>query len=236
MRGCLTGLLLVAVLVAAAAWFVTPLAVDALVAGSLTQSGFQGTGTTVDAVANPPPALLTGHADSIRIRSSDVTYRELHAATLDLTLQDVGLLSGSIDSVQGTLGGVRVVPETGPTIEATSATVLGPPGNATVRLTLDGGQVLSLVMNGLTSAAGPGVGSVRLLPPDKLSFSLGGTLADAALEVDGGALVLRFAGTNLGSVVLFRPATGAVWRLSSASMDGGRLVLVLLVDLGSLIH
>ena len=89
MRSCLIQLLVLIAMVFALLWFGLPLGADWLATNSLNASGFTGTGTKVDVSAYPPPVLLTGHADSIHLTSSQVGIGDLYAASIDLTLGKV---------------------------------------------------------------------------------------------------------------------------------------------------
>src|ERR1035437_4019771 len=113
MRSCLIQLLLELALLFAILWFGLPLGAGFLATSALNASGFTGTNTSVEVSANPPPALLTGKADTIRIRSDSVYVGDLRAASMDVTLHDVGLLSRKIGSVDGTLDGVRIAVPSG---------------------------------------------------------------------------------------------------------------------------
>lgn len=235
MRGCLTGALVFFAVVVGGAWLLTPMAVDALIAGALSASGFHGTGTTVDAIANPPPMLLTGHADRVRIRSTDVTLRELQASTLDLTLSDVSLLSRSFAQVTGSLLGVRIAGGGATSLEATRATVEGPASAALVMLSLDRPQVEALVSSGVAAAIGPVPASIALAPPDTIRFTIEGRSASGSLGVENGSLTLRPLGLGLDPITLIASPDTAAWRIASVAVTGSGLDVGLVVDLQRLI-
>jgi hypothetical protein len=62
----------------------------------------------VDVAAKLPPRILLGHADTVRLTSTQVSVGDLHAASIDVTLANVELIDRTIGSVSGTLTGVRV--------------------------------------------------------------------------------------------------------------------------------
>jgi streptogramin lyase len=233
-RGCLSGMLVLVLVVVGGAWLLTPMAVDALLAGALSASGFHGTGTTVDAIANPPPLLLTGHADTVRIRSSDVTVHELEASSLELTLSDVSLLSRSFATVDGTLSGVQIKGG-GTSLEARTATVHGRASAARVVLSLDRAQVEALVSSGVAAAVGPLPVAISVQPPDRIAFTLEGRSATGSLGVENGSLTLRPLGAGLDRIVLVAPPAGAAWQIVSVAVTDTGFEVELVVDFGRLI-
>jgi hypothetical protein len=84
MRGCLFILVLAAGVIGAVAWFGSPVLASVVIDSALRGAGYEAATSTVTATADPPPKLLTGRADRVRIQGSDVDFRTFHAASLDL--------------------------------------------------------------------------------------------------------------------------------------------------------
>ena len=124
MRSCLIRLLVMAVFVFALLWFGLPFGASWLATNALNAAGFTGTTTQVDISATLPPRILLGHADKIRLTSTQVSVSDLHAETMDVTLSDVQLFDRTFGSVDGTLTGVRVFTPTGDGL-----TIVLPPGD-----------------------------------------------------------------------------------------------------------
>lgn len=233
MRDRVVGVLVFIVVIVAGAWLLTPIAANALIAGALRASGFVGVDTTVDAVASPPPLLLTGHADTVSVHSSNVTMRQMQAAKLDLTLSDVGLLSRSFGSIDGTLVNVRIARAKGPSVEALSARVSGPASAAKVVLLFDVPEVDALVSSAL--AASIGNQAIELTPPDQVTFTLDGRAASGSLIVRDGSLALQPTGLDGVPIVLVEPPVGAGWRIESLALGATQLDLALIVDFRALL-
>ncbi len=233
MRCCLTGLLLLVAATVLAAWFVPPIVAGALVEGGLAAAGFSDTGTTVDVVADPPPAILAGHADRVRIRSSDVVMGDLRAARLDLTLVDVSLFGRTARTVDGTLQAVRIEPAQGAAFVVPEVIVRGPAAAAAATLRLTRADLEPLVASAVQSAGLIPTG-LALAAPDRLTVILSGRTVTGTLGVESGALVARLDGSL--SAVLARSAPGDPFQLRSVQVGPDGAVIAAVVDLAALIR
>jgi hypothetical protein len=81
MRSCLIQLLVMVAAVFALLWFGLPFGAGWLATNALNAAGFTGTDTRVVVSSDLPPSILLGHADTIRLTSSQVSVGDLHAAT-----------------------------------------------------------------------------------------------------------------------------------------------------------
>jgi hypothetical protein len=232
-RGCLTFLLFVAILVGAVAWIGAPTVASAGITAALAASGLSGTDTRVTVTANPPVELVSLHADSVRIETLDAHWQDLRAATLDLTLDDVSLGSRSFATIKGSLTGVQLTTD-GPTITSPRVTLTGSSSDASATIGVAAQTVSMLALDAAERTIGTRPTKVSLGPPDKITLVVNGQPIAGRLVVDaGGALVALVQG--VGSVRLFGPGTGDPFTLTSVTVSpDGSLVLAARVDLGSL--
>jgi hypothetical protein len=233
MRGCLTFLLFVAILVGAIAWVGAATAGSAGITAALAASGLSGTDTKVTVTANPPLELVSLHADSVRVQTKDAQWNDLRAATLDLTLDDVSLGSRSFASIKGRLTGVQMT-SAGTTLSSGLVTLTGSSTKATATISVAPGAVSALAMDAAERTTGTRPSKVTLSPPDKLALIVGDTAVAGRLAIDsGGALVALVQG--VGTVQLLAPDARNPFTFTSVTVtpDGG-LTLGARVDLGSL--
>lgn len=241
MRGMrsLLGFLVTAAVALAVLWFGLPIAASGIVTATAVAAGLDGTTTRANVLADPPLAVLFGHADRVTITSSNDTLRGVGIASLDLTLSGVGLLDRSAEAIEGTLSGIRA------TADATSlridrATLSGNPAAARLVLLVMPDDVAAALQARLTSAGGGTVGSVAGRPPDAVTALVDGHDVTFTLSVEAdGSLVARPPGGILGPVVLWAPGTGLPATLDGVSVgaDGirvtGTLDAATLLGLGS---
>lgn len=71
----LFGVLILAAIMVAVAWVVTPLVAAGLVQAAVVGAGLDAATTRVQVEADPPLALLLGHADAGRIQSRGIPCR-----------------------------------------------------------------------------------------------------------------------------------------------------------------
>jgi hypothetical protein len=110
-RGCLFTIALGVVVVA----FIVLVGLPAVAAGVLTAgvaAGLQAADTTVTVSSDPPTDLIGMHADRVRVRATDATFRGLEIGALDVTLEDVAMIDRTAGAVDGRLTDV-VVPNVG---------------------------------------------------------------------------------------------------------------------------
>lgn len=222
MRGCLFTLTLGLAVLVGAAWYLLPAAAGGLIGMALVAAGLQGTGTVVTVSANPPFELLSGHADAIRVESTDATWDGLMIGDLRLTLVDVDLGRRTAAKVEGTLSAVRFGGSEGRPIEAATVEIAGSGDAPTARLTFDPAAVVEMAAAAIEADLGRSPDRLRLAPPDRAVFVLLGRSVSGRLAVDRvGELVLQVAGRV--PVVVLAPGTAGPFRLTDVAVtaDGG---------------
>ncbi len=234
MRSCLIQIVITVVVVFCLVWFGLPLGVSALATAALNATGFSGTGTKVEVSANPPFMLLTGHADTIRIRSSDARMGDLDAAGVDVTLGSVDLLSRNIGTVTGTMSGVRVAAPNGDPVPIDQVTLQGSAiaTNATATLTI--AEAEALVQSQLKAQTGI-VATVVLKSPNLVTVTAGGKSQAGRLVTSNGALLLVPNGNTLPTVTLIAPGTANPLRVTSVSIGSANLTLGGTIDIQNLL-
>ena len=233
MRSCLIQLLVLIAMVFALLWFGLPLGADWLATNSLNASGFTGTGTKVDVSAYPPPVLLTGHADSIHLTSSQVGIGDLYAASIDLTLGKVELFSRRIGTVAGTLEGVRIAAPDGQPVTVDSVRLSGAasPASAEMEVSMAEAQRLAVAqLKSLGIAA-----TVALAAPNKITVTAGGKSQPGRLVAAAGALLLVPDGDAFPTVTLIEPGGGNPFQLTSVTIAADHLTLIGTIDVQGLL-
>ena len=228
MRGCLVTIVVLLAIAVGASWFVLPPLIGTLAQGALVASGFDADTTSVTVSADPPPRLLTLKADSIRIQSTNLTYRGLRAASADITLHDVAFAERTFRTVDGTLKGVRYQPDSGPELSAPLVQLSGPTNRVQATVTLPAADAEALATAAVQGAIGITPKSVAFIGPDRVRIDVGGLSVSARLALrDDGALMLQApTGSSIGSIVLMMPAPDAPFRVESFEIGGGGLVIV----------
>jgi hypothetical protein len=233
MRSCLIQLLILVAMVFALLWFGLPIGASWLATNALNASGFSGTNTKVEVSSNPPPLLLTGHADTVHLTSSQVGIGDLHAATLDLTLGQVELLSRRIGTVAGTLEGVRVAAPDGQPVTIDLVTLSGAASSATSEMDVSVAEAERL---GASQLRVHGiVATVTLAPPDETTIKAGGQSQPGHLVVNEGALLLVPDGDSLPSVILIAAGDGNPFEMTSVRIGTDHLTLFGTIDLQALL-
>lgn len=234
MRGCLSFLLFVAVLVGVVAWLgLRPLAA-AVIDLELSTAGFHGEGTTVQVAADPPLELLLGHADGVSIESRSVTTGPLAADRLSIDLHDVSLADRSAARATGTLTAVTLRSPSATDLHVARIDVDGPPDAADARLLVSEAEVRARAFAAL-GAAGLAVSDIQLAAPDTLVVTALGHELRATLGVgtDG---AIRLGVPGFGSITLVTPPPGLAIRFRTVSVEGNRTLLVVAtVDLRPLL-
>jgi hypothetical protein len=232
MRGCLFVLVIGAVVLVGGAWAGGPGIAGALVQGALEASGFHGRNTSVRVEADPPIEVVTGRADRVVVRSQDVTFDDLEADVLDLTLVDVSLTTRRFGSVEGTLEGVTVHQESGP-VPVDHIDLAGPAANATATVVMDGEDVERLAADALNERLGLPIGGAVLTAPDVLSLTVAGQVVNARFVVEpDGSLSLAAPVPGNPRVVIVE---GDPFRIDTAQVVDGEFVLVGTLDLVALL-
>jgi len=233
MRSCLIQLLLELALLFAILWFGLPLGAGFLATSALNASGFTGTNTSVEVSANPPPALLTGKADTIRIRSDSVYVGDLRAASMDVTLHDVGLLSRKIGSVDGTLDGVRIAVPNGDSLTVDTVDIHGTATAADAALTVSS-QAIANVAATMLLASGIKA-TVSLQEPNGVTIVVLGKKQLGTLAVSNGTLLMVPTAKAIPPIALIVPGTGNPFKLTSVAVKGQQVTLGGTIDIQSLL-
>jgi hypothetical protein len=234
MRSCLIQLIIAIAVVFCLLWFALPWGVSALATGALNSSGFSGTDTKVEVSANPPPLLLTGRADKIHITSNEASMGDLHAATVDVTLGDVQLLSRNFDNVSGTLTGVKVLAPDGQPVVLESVTLLGPSTTTTATASLSLATAQSLAAAELKAQTGI-VGTISLTSPDKVTLTISGKSQSGRLATSNGSLLLIPNSSFLPPVTLIAPGSGNPFRMTSVQIGATSVTFVGTIDVEKLL-
>jgi hypothetical protein len=243
MRGCLTFLLVVTATILIASWLFLPAAAGGVVGGALGAAGFAGSPTTVTVTADPPVELLAGHADRVVVQARDATFHELSAATVDVTLTDVGLIDRTAGTVSGTLTGIRIAPPSGRVLPISTAKLSGSSSTIQARLSLSLSDVSAMAATAVTSAAGSAPTKVTLASPDRVSIVVGGVTLSGRVVVDPqGGLVFQPVTASpaaggpaiAGPIDLIRPGPGVPFRIRSVELSASGAVLSATVDPGAL--
>lgn len=233
MRSCLIQLLILVVVGFALLWFGLPVGAGWLATNALNSSGFSGTDTSVVVSANPPPLLLTGQADTVRLTSTQVGIGDLHAASIDLTLGKVDLLGRKIGTVAGSLQGVRVAAPDGQAVTVESVTLSGAASSANAELVLSSAEVERLAESQLEAR---GItATVGLTAPDKVTISVGGQSVPGRLAVQDGGLTLVPDSQAVPPVPLIEPGSGNPFHISSVSVGANTVTMNGTIDLQALL-
>jgi hypothetical protein len=234
MRSCLIQLLMTAAVIFALLWFGLPFGASWLATTALNSAGFSGTNTKVEVSANLPPRILLGHADRVRLTSTQVGVGDLHAASIDLTLDNVELIDRKIGTVDGTLAGIRVAAPNGDPITIDSATVEGAGTAATATLTTSNAQLVQLAQTQFKAATGI-ASTVKLAAPDKVTVTVNGKSEPGRLVVQEGAVVLVPTSSSLPTVPLIEAGAGNPFHFTSIAVGAKTVTLVGTIDVQSLL-
>lgn len=234
MRSCLIQLVLLFVVAFCLLWFALPLGVSTLATGALNASGFSGTDTKVEVSANPPPLLLTGHADKIHITSSQVSISDLHAASVDVTLGDVDMLGRKIGTVSGTLDGVRVAAPNGDPVTIDEVTLDGSATATTATSRMSVATAQALVESQLKAQTGVAA-KVVLKGPNLATITINGKPQPGRLLTISGSLLLVPDGNTLPTVTLIAPGGGNPFRVTSVTVGLAGVMLVGTIDVQDLL-
>jgi hypothetical protein len=199
-------------------------------------AGFGAEQTEVTVAADPPPILLTGRADRIRIRATNASLGGLTAATVEVDLVDVGLVDRRAESVSGRLDGV-VVGVSDERLAVSSITFDGSGDEADAAARVPADAIVALAARAIEDATGQAPDSVGLVAPDVLAFTVGGLSAQARLEADdaGNLVALGVPGTS-GPTVLVRAASTAPFLLDGVAVEGAELVVRGKLDVSDLLR
>lgn len=221
MRGCLFTLLLGAVAIGLFVVVIFP----ALVAGALTAgveaAGLQSDSTVVTVTSDPPTDLLGMHADEVRIRATDATFRGLEIADLDVTLHDLRFVDRAAGAIDGFLDGVVVPDVGGRKLALDSIRLSGGGETVTATTRVAGAEVEGMIADGIEAKLGARPTSVTLTAPDRITIrGDDGSVKGRLLVSPTGDLQVRVSsGPAEGIVVpLLRGGVDIPLRLTDASV------------------
>ena len=240
MRSCLIQLLIAVAVIFALLWFGVPLGASWLATNALNAVGFTGTDTKVEVSADLPPRLLVGHADTVRVRSSQVSVGDLNAATMDVTLGNVELIDRKIGTVDGSFSGVRVPAPNGDPVTIDTVAVKGSGASAKATLTISTAEAERLADSQIKAQTGAEA-TVRLASSERVSngvpvtVTISGHSQQGVLEVNDGALELVPVSGALPTVTLIAVGQGNPFELQSVTGGAGTVTLVGTIDLQSLL-
>jgi hypothetical protein len=234
MRSCLIRLLVAVAVIFALLWFGLPFGASWLATNALNAVGFTGTNTKVDISATLPPRILLGHADKIRLTSTEVSVGDLHAATIDVTLSDVQLFDRKFGSVDGTMTGVRVPTPTGDPVTMDGVSLQGKGTAANATLTISNTEA-ERIAEAQLKAHSPFAAKVRIAAPDKVTMTFNGQSKTGRLVVSDGSLLIVPNTTDLPTVTLIAAGKGNPFTLTSATVVAKQMTLIGTIDLQTLL-
>ena len=235
MRSCLIQLLVTIGVIFVLLWFGLPFGASWLATNALNAAGFTGTDTRVEVSADLPPRILLGHADKIRLTSTQVSVGDLHAASIDVTLGNVELIDRKIGSIHGSMTGVRVPAASGTQpLTADRVAVDGAGAAATATLTCSPAQIKALVVAQL-KAQKIDVTSVTFAAPDKVVVTASGISKSGHLVASNGALEVVVPGLTPATTTLISAGNGNPIHFTSVAVTATAVTLVGTIDLQSLL-
>lgn len=232
MRGCLFIVALAAAVLAAGAWFGSPILASTLISTALENAGYHAASSTITATANPPPRLLIGRADRVEIVGTDVDFRTFHAASLDVVLTDVDVIGKTAGRISGRITGAELTTTGG---EATSADVDidGVADAADASIVVDPVTVDRVVRLTFQQKFGVAVSATKLVAPDTLRITALGTTVEGSLLVDAtGAIAFS---SSLGGSPILSLDPSFPLRLRGVRVDAGNLRIDATLDAEALL-
>jgi hypothetical protein len=232
-RGCLSVLVLAIAFVSVGVWFGGPPLASAIVASTLTGSGFASDTLDVSVTGDPPVTLALGRANRITIEATGVRWHDLRMATLSLDLGTVDLITRTMATAEGRLGGAQLTGADGQPILA-DAELSGPADAAQTTITVDAAAVKTMARAAFESKFGIRPSSVSLVGPDVIEIGLAGMTVSSHLAIDAdGSIVASANGTT---VRILAPEPSLPLRLASLSVGPDALVLHGTLDVGALLR
>ncbi len=223
MRGCLFTLVLGAALLALLVTVGLPAIAAGVMTGAVTAAGLQSDDTTLTVSTDPPTELLGFHADRVRVRATDASFRGLQIGALDVTLGDVDILGRTAGTVEGQLANV-IVPDVGGRTLAVGAIRLAGGGDAiTAATTIPAGAIRILIADAIEGSLGIRPTSIALEPPDRLSVKAGITVHGQFVVTASGDLAVTVVDGPAGGtrITLLRGGEDLPIRFTSATVTPG---------------
>ena len=200
MRGCLFTLLLGGVVIGLFVVIGLPQVAAGVLTTAVAAAGLQADDTTVTVTSDPPTDLVGLHADRVRIRATDASFRGLEIGALDLELREVGILDRTVEQVAGRLTDVTVSNVGGRKVTLDAITIAGGGDEVTATTQIAGAQAEALLADAIEQRLGSRPASVSLGTPNTISVDIGVPI-DGVLDISpGGDLVAIFGDTPTGSV------------------------------------
>ena len=190
MRGCLFTLLIGAVAIAVFVVVGLPAIAAGAITAGVTAAGLQSDDTVVT-VSSDPTDLLGLHADRVRVRATDATFRGLEIASLDLTLHDLHLVDRTARSIDGHMDGVVVPDVGGRALALGTIGIEGSGETVTATATIPGAEVEAMIADRIEDALGARPTDVRLAAPDRLTVQLVIAVKGRFVVSDTGDLLVR---------------------------------------------
>jgi hypothetical protein len=233
MRGCLFVVLLAALFVLVGVWFGGPPLASAVVTSGLHASGLQADYLDVDVHSDPPLELAAGHADEVGIRGTHLEWNGLRAGSIDLTLNDVDLVSRTAGAAEGRLELVDL-PNVDPPGSTGTVVIDGPADSAATTITIDGETIEAMALAAFETKLGVRPDRATLTEPNLVHVQAGAVELSGALVVgpDGSIGVA----TPLGVVPVIKPDPSGPVRLTGVGVQDGSLVLTGTLDVESLLQ
>jgi hypothetical protein len=228
MRGCLFGLLLGIAVAALIVVVGLPAFAAGILTAGVTAAGLRADDTAVTVSSDPPTDLVGLHADRVRIRATDATFRGLEIGALDVELQDVSIADRTAGSVDGRLDDVVVAALGARAVPLDSIVLSGGGDTVTATTTLAGAQAERLLADALEADLGARPTSIDLSAPDRITLEAGVRIGGRLMVTPDGDLVARVLdGPAAGrEVVLVRGGEDLPIRLTSVAVtDAGHVRL-----------
>jgi hypothetical protein len=173
MRGCLFVIALGVVTVGLVVVVGLPAAFAGVLTAGVNAAGLQADDTTVTVTSDPPTDLVGFHADRVRVRATDATFRGLEIGALDVTLGDVAIVDRTAGSVDGRLTDVVLANVGAREVRLRSITLSGGGEVVTAATTVEAAQADRLIADALEAELGARPSSVGMAAPDRITVNVG---------------------------------------------------------------
>jgi hypothetical protein len=176
--------------------------------------------------------LLRGTIDRVHVTGANLATDQATIGSLDLTASDVSIGDHAFASIEGSLGSVVLRRPGGTSIAIDRVDLSGPSDAVDATASIGRTAAVGLVSGALTAAG---------LPPENVELVDGGVRlqvlgqrTDIAIGVLDGSLTI--AGSLAGGqIVLFGPAAGDPWRITSVTTSPNGLQVQTVADLAQVL-
>ena len=200
MRGCLFTLLLGAVAIGLFIFIGLPQVAAGALTSAIGAAGLQADDTTVTVSSDPPTDLLGLHADRVRIRATNATFRGYGIGAVDLELRDMALLDRTAKHVEGRLTDVTIPNVGGRKVTLDEIAISGGGDSITATTDIAAAQAEALVADAIERKIGIRPTSVSFSAPDRITVDIGVKVDGTLAVTPGGDLTVTIQGTPLGDV------------------------------------